>query len=402
MKRSHNQQISNNNVHPSLQYDRITMGRVARYKKVKACDPYSKKNGGNVDLTTVGIWGLGDSGRRQKKKSLTAQRLKAKAQSQKNNNNKKRGRPDNHKNDDAANGFDLPPNEEDEFDMKDIVGSVKRQKVKDVMKDDNHNDDKSATATSTTKLNQDGGSPAAATTAESYHQIVTASGAVASLPKTDQDESKVARILKLDQQVHAKMEAKRQETQKRMEGESKRAYNKRSKAETRQIIQQTTVKKNVEKLQKKKEFLKNKKKKKKKGGGGGGGAFGSFQDSQDDDDDDDIQLMESSSSSLGLMTGERAVAAAKAARVAALREDPVLFGEQAERPPSFKHLPRGADKTKQQQHAAAAAVVAAAKKGMSNEEIDAERNAMELMRRKVQAQYAAIKSRRRQNGDFHL
>jgi hypothetical protein len=28
--------------------------------------------------------------------------------------------------------------------------------------------------------------------------------------------------------------------------------------------------------------------------------------------------------------------------------------------------------------------------------------AMDLMRRKVQAQYAAIKLRRKQNGDFHL
>ena len=35
------------------------MGRVAKYKKVKSFDPYSKKNRGNVDLGQVGVWGLG-------------------------------------------------------------------------------------------------------------------------------------------------------------------------------------------------------------------------------------------------------------------------------------------------------------------------------------------------------
>jgi len=96
------------------------MGRVSKYKKIKACDPYSKKNGGNVDLSTVGIWGLGDNGRKKKRKSRTAERLKA----QKGKKHKK------NKNNDDGDGFDLPPSEADEFDLMDLMGSVKKQELK--------------------------------------------------------------------------------------------------------------------------------------------------------------------------------------------------------------------------------------------------------------------------------
>jgi hypothetical protein len=57
------------------------MGRVAKYKKIKACDPYSKKNGGRVDLKKVGMWGLGGSDRKAKKRSQKSELLRTAARS---------------------------------------------------------------------------------------------------------------------------------------------------------------------------------------------------------------------------------------------------------------------------------------------------------------------------------
>ena len=102
------------------------MGRVARYKKVKSVDPFAKARTWTDDV--------GDTSniRRIKKRSKTAQKMK----DQKNkrlhgkNADKKRGNND---------GFDLPPDGEDEFDMSDLIGSVKKEKLKsdDLLKGNN-------------------------------------------------------------------------------------------------------------------------------------------------------------------------------------------------------------------------------------------------------------------------
>lgn len=312
------------------------MGRVAKYKKIKACDPYSKKNGGKIDLAAVGIWGLGDNGRKPKKRSRRAEVLRA--------NKKKKREQDN--------GFDLPPNEkQDEFDMKDLVGSVKRQKLINPMKEMSSDKD---------SLKVD---------------LVPVNGNVATIPKTDEDEKKLARILQVKTQVKREVEKKDSQKHARMEGESKNAYNKRTKAETRQIIKQTTTeKRNPEKKLKKKEFLANKKKKK-KGSTAPGGEVGG---NQADESDNDV-----------LITGERAIALV----------DEVKFGEQAERPPTFRQLPRGA---KKKEDGLKNKTAEKKSKGMTQEDVEAENKAMDLMRRKIQAQYAAIKVKRRMAGDFHL
>lgn len=317
------------------------MGRVAKYKKVKSCDPYSKKNRGNLELGNVGVWGLGDDGRRKKKRSLKAEKLHARKQklrSKKKNSNKFQ--------DDG--GFDIPPSEKDEFDLADLVGSIKKQKV-----------DANQLIGSSTKN-------------EAYNKIVTSTGNVANIPKSDHDETKVNRLLKLDQQENKKSLEQKQQAHARKEGESKNAYSKRTRAETRQIIKQSsTTPKNLEKLQRKKEFLKNKKKRKK------GGLSEDFYKYDDENDSDDIPERKKQATDL-----------------------PVRFGEQAERPPIFRQVPRGA-KTK-----SSTATIKIAekpeKKAMSEDQIEAERDAMELMRRRIQAQYRAIQSKRKDNGDFHL
>mmetsp|Transcript_11945 Transcript_11945/g.28714 ORF Transcript_11945/g.28714 Transcript_11945/m.28714 type:complete len:290 (+) Transcript_11945:72-941(+) len=281
------------------------MGRVARYKKVKSCDPYSKRNGGNVDLSTVGIWGMGDNGRRVKKKSMTVQRLKKAKELKRQNKLAKSsnigGKKKNKRsaldvmNNEKGSGFDLPPDDiQDEFDLNDLVGSVKKQKVDFQVTVNNDNDHTINTPTTTSKAS------AKTSFDPSYIKTTTESGLVASIPKTDEDEMKVTKILKLDQQIQSKLDEKKQESYQRMDGESKRAFNKRTKVETRQIIHHSTVKKNLEKLQKKKEFLNNKKKNKKRkklaaasyqnNGGGSDDDDDDDYEANDDDDDDSVEV----------------------------------------------------------------------------------------------------------------
>ena len=341
------------------------MGRVAKYKKVKSFDPYSKKNGGKVDLPNVGVWGLGDNGRKVKKRSKKAERMHARKD--KNKSLKKGTSKKSNKFVDDG-GFDVPPMEEDEFNMKDLMGSVKRQKVEtsDLL-------GSSIVVASSAEATNDNNNKNSNddTTTESYNKIVTSTGNVANIPKTEQDENKVARLLRLDKQEERKAEKDKLLSHARMEGESKRAYAKRTRAETRQIIQKTTTTKNHEKLLLKKEFLKNKKKNKKRKGGGTYSANENRGGGNDDDYDSD--------------KGSSA-------------EAPVRFGEQALRPPVFRQIPRGATSKSK----TVATTKSVATQGMSEDQVEAERDAMDLLRRRVQAQYKAIKTKRKNAGDFHL
>eukprot|EP00978_Attheya_sp_CCMP212_P034395 scaffold143861_cov60-Attheya_sp.AAC.1 len=120
----------------------------------------------------------------------------------------------------------------------------------------------------------------------------------------------------------------------------------------------------------------------------------------DDDDDDNHNYNANSGGSDGFITGERAVAAA-----AASASRSPAFGEQAERPPVFTVLPRGAralEKTRQAKIMMSKKNIAANDNGTKESKIEAEQRSMEAMRNKVQAQYELIKARRKQAGDFHL
>jgi len=329
------------------------MGRVARYKKVKACDPYSSKNGGRLDADTVGVWGLGESGRKAKKRSRTSQKLRT----------LRKKNPHG-----ASADFDVAP-EQDDFDLADLMGSLKREKNpldEEDMKHQPYVPPTPATTNKTAKVN-----------------AITAAVA-------DPEEKEHAKLLKkVQQQVTTKLTETKFED--RRPGESKRAYNKRVKLETRQIIQkERQMEHNPLKRQKKKEFLNSKKKKQK---GGRGAAF----DHSDGDDDADEMDERNEPAEGKLLTGEQAVAARA-------RATQVHFGEQAERPPVFHQLPRGAKKQPKGQGSNRDATKTnnSSSGGMKEEEIEAERQAMDLMRRKVQAQYAAIKAKRKQAGDFHL
>jgi hypothetical protein len=344
------------------------MGRVAKYKKVKSFDPYSKKNRGNIDLPTVGVWGLGDDGRRAKKRSQKAEKMHARK-------HKLNGKKGNRFLDDG--GYDAPVMDKDEFDMADLMGSVKKQKLETADTLGGTDVSKNASLVASTKKGIQ------KATSESYDKIVTSTGNVANIPKTNEDELKVTRLLRLDKQEQQKSEKEKQSGHARMEGESKRAYAKRTRAETREIIKQSTATKNHEKLQRKKEFLKNKKKNKKRKRGG--------LYSYDEDENNDGGAYDGSSNAA---EGGRAKDSSS--------DDPVRFGEQAERPPIFRQIPRGAKSKSSATIKAAAAAKSTKIERMSEQQIEAERDAMELMRRRIQAQYKAIKSKRKDAGDFHL
>ncbi len=248
-------------------------------------------------------------------------------------------------------GFDLPPGKDD-FDLADL--EVKKQK-KRKLDDDLHtlsNDIKPSTKVTSERV-------------KIGNKVVSCA-----IPQNDQEEREMVRSLNIDKKTgKSSTDLRKQRTiEGRRKGESMNAFNKRLKEETEMALANdhrnkkaqdfTDNPEQVSKSQRRKEFLKKKKMKKR--------PVSSFQDSTDD----------------VLISSEQIATH-------------VSFLEQAEQPPTFKQLPRGAK---------AKSVVKKDSDGKSLDEakIKAEQNAMEAMRRKVQTQYAKIKAKRREEGKFHL
>ena len=367
------------------------MGRVARYKKVKkslskatpkgaeriSINNNGKDSKGSIDyFDRVGVWGLGDSGRKPKKRSLASMKLRAQR---------------NKKLPDTKDTYDLGCAEGDDFDMKDLVGSLKKEQQPTevtTFASTLH----TSTSISSSKDTEQGVSVDKIISAPSADNASTTASQTLELPAKSNPAVSTKELIAIDdERLHKKFEAQvvpKKSTivksEGRMVGESKNAYSKRVKQETRQIIQRANQQAhNPEKRLKKKEFLTQKKKngtsKKRKN---------KFIDSDDDNalDEEDYNNHESDK----LLTGEQAVAARE-------RATRVQFGEQAERPPNFAQLPRGANKiAKKKQKLSTSTSL------QTQQDIDAEALAMDRIRTKVQAQYAEIKARRRNNGDFHL
>lgn len=297
------------------------MGRVARYKKIKACDPFAK-NGGLM----TNVWGEGNNGQRPKKRSLTAQKQRSK---------RKRG-AFSQDDGDSDGGFDRPPSGKDDFDIHDLVGSLKPEKPVDLLKEDIEEN----------------------RTKKPRVEVAAGPQEALSLEK----ETREAKFLKVSLE-----KTKETLVAPRMDGESKRAFHKRMQTETRRAIRNEKIETtgNPEKKERKKEFLKLKKKKKK----------GSR---TKEDDVGGSRPYHSDDESNELITGERAAAAQK-----------VPFGDQVERPPSFQVLPRGATAKKSMSSGKS-------NSGMNDAQQHAEQRSMEKMREMVQARYALIKAQRKQ------
>jgi hypothetical protein len=404
------------------------MGRVAKYKKIKSFDPFSKKKKKTNNHTASSesgdvIWGLGDTGRKVKQRSRTAERLHAKKNKSKKNlqqqqqQQQQRRRPSREDGKEERNdGFDLPPSsDQDEFDLADLMGSVTKQvntngmlldtePVTDIMVATGP----AASAAISSNVVQEKDMPASnsshettnvafssSTSSSSSKMGNTAELAAATTTSTGwnknniDDDTKVARLLKLDQQVLLPTTnqswAASSSSLLRLPGESKRAYHKRTKVETRNVILQstmTTLQRNTEKLQKKKEFLNLKKKHPKNKQG----RKRSFNDSDmteynDVDVEGDGDYLDN--------------------------DDPVRFGEQAERPPTFRQLPRGAQSKKKNKFQQNALPAHNHHQHQHHQNTESSKTVsakeMELFQRKVQAQYAAVRVKRRQAGEgFHL
>lgn len=339
------------------------MGRVAKYKKVKAFD--RKHSGGEY------VWGENDGRPKKKKRSKTAEKLKQIKL-------KRRRDGDIDPFNCGVGGYDLPPQEKDDFDLSDM--KVKR--VKKPKWDDGLN--LASQASSTLTVKKSGATPSANISNDKVK--IGNRSVTCTIPTGDKEEKKMAKMLNIDLKSGKSKSNSTKNIQARQVGESKTAFKRRLKQETIAALAQDFQKKSTStsasgnnwendggktsKQQRRKEFMKQKKLKKKKGL-----VPIRDQNSFEDREDNDANYEK------GFITGENAVASIPS------------FLEQAEAPPTFNRLPRGAVHKK---------LTMKMKNGMDDKSIKAEQNAMEVMRRKVQAQYSLLRAKRRQEGSFHL
>jgi hypothetical protein len=341
------------------------MGRVARYKKVKSVDPFAKARTWTDDVGDANL-------RRTKKRSKTAQKLK----DQKNNKlqrrlrgkeveKKKRGGSNGWGDDD---GFDLPPDGEDEFDMNDLMGSIKKQAVKssDLFKGKNPALDfvsasKGRSSSTEAKLSQ-------------KTEKVDLRGASTATTQQKQAQNNTSQPKKND---------KKNETAAKSSAIT-------AHTPTREIIaacsnpkkqQQPGDDCKTSKQSKRKAFLEQKKLKKRKRG------------KYDDFEENDFgSLDKTSSAAKQQLQSSMPIATAAKSKPQSQPVAPIarsLIDDQVERPPIFSALPRGAKKKK----------TASAEKpddgDGKDDRIRKEQQALEAMRERVMKQYAILRESRR-------
>ena len=193
-------------------------------------------------MSTVGIWGLNGDGRKAKKKSQTVliQRAKRKHKSQ-------------------APVLDAAY-EKDDFDLNDLVGSLKKEEPVKLEAAATVSSSTTATATTSGRSQSIPSKEQGSVARDSQEQ--TQSKKDSQQPDFDPEveEEKLLRQLKLDAQQTPDNSIVK--SGGRLPGESKKAYHRRVLAETRQIIKNTRMEQhNPENRQRKKEFLNNKKRK---------------------------------------------------------------------------------------------------------------------------------------------
>lgn len=345
------------------------MGRVARYKKGKA----SLNSYAGSEYT----WGTGEVSTKKKKRSLTAEKHRQR---------KLKRRKGTH--DDG--GFDIPP-EGDDFDMSDFV--VKKQKKQDLLgPPQKHKTVVPSHMKKSSNNNSTGGEEGTIPVAKVTNDSINIGNTTKKIhiPLDDKEELRAAKLLKLDPKTGkslSKANTRETKIEGRRPGESMNAFKRRLKDETQIALaknykktkeSEADIEKKLEKAQRKKEYARLRKLKKK------GKLAISNDDDVDDFNNDLARLRAQKATKDGFITGEEAV----------------RFLEQAEQPPIFNQLPRGANnKLKLKMKG----VKEDKKLGLDEEKIEAEQNAMEIMRRKVQAQYALMKAKRKQEGgNFHL
>jgi len=374
------------------------MGRVASYKRVKK---FGKEHRGGEY-----VWGDSGNGKsttnKKKQRSVTAQKHHQQKMKRKNFDGSR-----------SSGGFDDIPSEDDDFDMSDF--KVKKQKMKRLDHElvpqrteiptvrasasssgtngENGNDGQMGVAA---KATAGAGVRPAAVVNNNTLKIGNTSVAV-NIPVDEREERRSAKLLMMDPKTGKSLTKKNTRESKiegRREGESMNAFNRRLKEETANALAENYKKSRSgsasggdevsTKAQRKREYAKLRKQKKKRKGRG---------KALDYNSDDAGEDRDGNGYSDGFVTGEDAAAAR------------VSFLERAEQPPSFKQLPRGAQhkKLKMKIKGVGEDGGEGSSSKMGESKIKAEQNQMEIMRKRVQAQYALMKAKRRQQGaSFHL
>lgn len=337
------------------------MGRVSRYKKTKAFDKHHR--GGEY------VWGTTDLSK-QKKRSKTATKLLEK---------KLKRKQEIHNN----GGFNTPV-EKDDFDLKDmIVKKTKRARLDEILKSESVSSLPSVAPSL---------KPKAVVTANKVN--VAGKTVSVSIPEDDTAEKRAVRSLNIDLKTGQTKAERKSTVENRRPGESMTAFRQRMKITVKKALSDnlnkaklsssvtkdesdTNVEEKLSRSQKKKEYLKMKKKAKKAKSQGNASGYDSdnyaplYNNGNHNDNNDKPRLL----------TGEEAAAQ-------------ISFLEQADRPPIFNYLPRGAQKKSKLHMNGADSEADFKKAAMNDEQIKAEQNSFEVMRRKVQAQYALLRAKR--------
>ena len=352
------------------------MGRVARYKKVKSIDPFAKHGSWKSD---VGDCATLKRVRHKSKTSLKMKEQKMNKLQQRTRGKKKedddvvgrRGGGSNGWGDDE--GYDLPPEGGDEFDMNDLMGSVKKQRRNKAM---------------SLLLEDDATTKKLLTPVSSYTKVSSANG----------------HVTKKDNNVSPPSQAKINVSKKKLDNapyDGTTAIT--AKTSTREIIAScsnpTPSKKqngstiddatNMKQEKRKAFFEKKKLKKKIKRGG--------IYDDDDDDDDNTNKHVYNVSSSTDI---EKKTEIKKNSDTIVART--VAFDIQVERPPTFTMLPRGANKLDKNKKMKMS--TGGREEGINNindaetvtaQRIRKEKQDMEAMRERVMRQYAILRESRR-------
>jgi len=275
------------------------MGRVARYKKVKASIKAQVKAGP-----------LSANVRRNKKKSYKERKGKAKS---------------------SSDFFDIAPSQGDDFDLNDPTLSIKTPT-------NNTNTKK--------KNNIDFDDVAITHILPPEHSARFQADPTISIPKSEKEEAKVARILKTDMKSFEK--SKTLQTKENPLNKANRYYHE-------SLQEMKKVNTSTHRHEKRKEYLSDKKKLSRK----------QKQHKKPLQEDDDYLPVNHKST----------------------KESGGYDPDSAERPPIFATLPKGVTRKKHTHNSMNSG-------GNSRE--------MEALRVRVQSQYQAMKLKRRKAGDFHL
>jgi hypothetical protein len=342
------------------------MGRVARYKKVKSIDPFAKNGSWKSDVGDCATL------HRVKKKSKTALKMKEQKMSKLRRRTRgkkgdaiagRRGGGSNGWGDDD--GYDLAPEGGDEFDLNDLMGSVKKQRHKsNLLLEDNASG--SATqlltpVTSYTKPSSNGNTSKSSAPSTATHTTNKANA------KNKNDSTMTITAKTPTRNIIA-------------------ACSNPVPPKKQPNIDSST---GVSKQDKRKAFFEKKKLKKRKRSG-----------ADDGDDDDDYNANRNAGTKI---TAKKHLVKQQNNLDTMVSRTPA-FDVQVERPPTFTMLPRGANKLAKNQKAAnhhRDVVDISVGEGDNDDamatarRIQKEKQDMEAMRERVMKQYAILKDHRR-------